>query len=441
MTEDAANPQHHHHHPHHHPIEDDNVQLGRRPNHWDSRNLIFSDYLGAALPDPPPAIYWGANNNPAIVAPNTNISWGMMKNDTQGDCVIAATGHIILLWNIFSGRGKIFPTDGECLDTYYEAGYWNWQRTGVGGGTSMSGMLNYWQNQGVPCGNDPNLYKGATAVANTCFNQGERAYVTIGGTKYLTFVRSINKVTSNVNNVITVKVNSISLETLYANTGPATWFPPNQPAYTQPLPSGTIVLGADTGTQFVVNNKSYHTVTQNGVTTITVTETPPPEPAIHKLQAYAAMGWQMPPPLWAQVQMGWTQAQVDAEVAKRNREVKLAIQILGCVYVSVELPLSIRDVGIAKPWDVVVTNPPLTGHSKPGSWGGHAITFIGYDDTYIYFVTWGHVRCMTWNFFNTYCDGGWAVYSGDWINPSTNLSPSGFDVATLLADVANIQHE
>ena len=54
-------------------------------------------------------------------------------------------------------------------------------------------------------------------------------------------------------------------------------------------------------------------------------------------------------------------------------------------------------------------------------------------------MTWGQLQGMSWNFFNAYCDEAWAVLSGsDWLGGSPAMSPSGFDMAALQADLPRL---
>jgi len=45
---------------------------------------------------------------------------------------------------------------------------------------------------------------------------------------------------------------------------------------------------------------------------------------------------------------------------------------------------------------------------------------------------------MTWGFLHAYCDEAYSVLSQDWINHTTNLAASGFDLAVLRSDLLQI---
>src|ERR1035438_8289552 len=63
-------------------------KLGRKAIKTDTRTLMLGDYLTPALPPPPAAADWTKGQT----------SWGMMMNDTLGDCTIAGVGHAVQVW-------------------------------------------------------------------------------------------------------------------------------------------------------------------------------------------------------------------------------------------------------------------------------------------------------------------------------------------------------
>jgi hypothetical protein len=68
---------------------------------------------------------------------------------------------------------------------------------------------------------------------------------------------------------------------------------------------------------------------------------------------------------------------------------------------------------------------------KPGSWGGHAVYVAAYDEEGLTCITWGAPLKRTWDFFVSYCEQAWIVFSrNDWLNPD-GIAPSGYDLNTL----------
>lgn len=115
-------------------------------------------------------------------------------------------------------------------------------------------------------------------------------------------------------------------------------------------------------------------------------------------------------------------------------QAKAAIYYFGAAYIGVELPESAAKQNI---WDVPWLG--TLGKGKKGSWGGHAIPIVAYDSSFVYCVTWGEIKAMTWSFYTTYCDEAYALLSMDWINTATKLSPENFDLAALQLDLHNIR--
>jgi len=111
--------------------------------------------------------------------------------------------------------------------------------------------------------------------------------------------------------------------------------------------------------------------------------------------------------------------------------IQQAVYMFGGCYIGLALPQSAQTQTV---WSV----PPggAIGSGAPGSWGGHAVPIIGYDQNSLTVVTWGDTKQMTWEFLDAYCDESYAIISLDFI--SNNQSPNGFDLATLQADLQDV---
>lgn len=114
---------------------------------------------------------------------------------------------------------------------------------------------------------------------------------------------------------------------------------------------------------------------------------------------------------------------------KNIDHVKKAIFLFGSVYAGVDLPLTAQEQII---WDTE-EGPEAT----PGSWGGHAVPFFGYDDKHASCVTWGNTKKATWEWFQEYVVECYAVVWCDWVETG-RLSPGHFNLEQLLADVKAI---
>ncbi len=102
--------------------------------------------------------------------------------------------------------------------------------------------------------------------------------------------------------------------------------------------------------------------------------------------------------------------------------------LFGGLYLGVQLPVTAQRQDV---WDWTGS---LSGDAAPGSWGGHAIDVVGYDDRTLTFVTWGALKQMTWAFFERYVDESYALLSQDFLEQGK--APNGFDLAALKSDLA-----
>jgi hypothetical protein len=110
-----------------------------------------------------------------------------------------------------------------------------------------------------------------------------------------------------------------------------------------------------------------------------------------------------------------------------------AIYWFGGVYIGLGLPLSAKMQDV---WQI----PPggAIGEGSPASWGGHCVYVCDYDDRGLTCITWGQLKKMTWQFWQTYCDEAYALLSPDWI-AATGIAPDGLPVTQLQADMAELK--
>jgi len=113
------------------------MRLGRKAIKTDTRTLELRDYLTPALPPPPPAANW----TKGIVA------WGMMLNNTLGDCTIAGAAHAIQVWT--ANTGSITTLADSVIESYYEQwdGYDPGDLSTDHGGVELDVLTN-WRKQG-----------------------------------------------------------------------------------------------------------------------------------------------------------------------------------------------------------------------------------------------------------------------------------------------------
>ncbi len=118
------------------------MKLGRLPTRLDHRRLQLARFLPAQLPAFPDSIDQSIS---ATRGKFTN--WGMLANDSLGDCTIAGVGHAVQLY-CHRGWGEVEVTDPEVISYYskwcgYNSGDPNTDQGGV-----EPDVLDSWRQQG-----------------------------------------------------------------------------------------------------------------------------------------------------------------------------------------------------------------------------------------------------------------------------------------------------
>jgi hypothetical protein len=107
--------------------------------------------------------------------------------------------------------------------------------------------------------------------------------------------------------------------------------------------------------------------------------------------------------------------------------VQTGAYLFGGLYIGLQLPVTAQSQTV---WD---WTGRLEGPARPGSWGGHAVDVVGYDEAGLTVVTWGSLQLLTWSFWDRYCDEAYCILSDDFLN--NGESPDGFDLASLRRDL------
>lgn len=140
---------------------------------------------------------------------------------------------------------------------------------------------------------------------------------------------------------------------------------------------------------------------------------------------------------WRKTGIGGHRIEAFVALEPSNRlHMKAAIAHFGGAYVGLALPATAQDQRV---WSVVPHAPSSV--AGKGTWGGHAVCCVGYDQHFVWCVTWGKVQRMTWDFVSAYMDEAYCVLSKDWFAPGKDSSligatPEGFDMAALVHDLA-----
>ena len=113
------------------------MKLGKLAPRHDCRTLSISRYL-------PPGLVV-----PAVVSYEQQVSfWPMMLNDSIGDCVVAAAGHMIQQWTAYAGR-EVVLTDAQILKAYCDVSGYVPGQPWTDNGCVLLDFLKYWRNVGV----------------------------------------------------------------------------------------------------------------------------------------------------------------------------------------------------------------------------------------------------------------------------------------------------
>jgi hypothetical protein len=106
---------------------------------FSKKMLHFSDYATPALPMPPARVDWTRG---------FNINWGVMLNDSLGDCVEAAKGHALQTLTMDNGRMSTVP-DSVILANYEANGGYVPGDPSTDNGENETDSLTAWQRGSV----------------------------------------------------------------------------------------------------------------------------------------------------------------------------------------------------------------------------------------------------------------------------------------------------
>lgn len=115
-------------------------KLGRQPFIEDHRDLKLSTYLDTTVLPPPPASF----GHQGLIT-----NWGMLGNDSVGDCTCAGADHGIMLWTAEgSGSPAPFTTANTIADYSAITGY-NPSNPSSDQGAQIRDVLSYMQKTGM----------------------------------------------------------------------------------------------------------------------------------------------------------------------------------------------------------------------------------------------------------------------------------------------------
>jgi hypothetical protein len=118
---------------------------------------------------------------------------------------------------------------------------------------------------------------------------------------------------------------------------------------------------------------------------------------------------------------------------KNTEQVKLAIDLFGCLYVGVQLPPAVepRSANDIPGWTV---SPDGSPDNQPDLNARHSVIYDAHDHTGPDVITWGRRLKASWGFHGAYCDEAYAMLAPDWFDQS-GKDPQGLDLNTLHDDL------
>lgn len=116
------------------------VKLGKRVATPDPRDFQFADLVSTAQPPKAP---------PEFGHEGLITAWGMLGNDTVGDCVIAGAGHETEMWNKEAGR-TVTISAATAIKAYSEVTGYNPKDPNTDQGTDMGVAAKWRRAKGMP---------------------------------------------------------------------------------------------------------------------------------------------------------------------------------------------------------------------------------------------------------------------------------------------------
>jgi hypothetical protein len=114
-------------------------KFGKLPKRVDHRTLQLVDYT-STLPPAPATV----ENGPAVTIP-----WGMLGNDTVGDCTCAGAGHAEMTWDAVGQDEQLALTDAEILAAYSAITGYVPGDPSTDKGADLLTVLKYWRQTGI----------------------------------------------------------------------------------------------------------------------------------------------------------------------------------------------------------------------------------------------------------------------------------------------------
>lgn len=103
------------------------------------------------------------------------------------------------------------------------------------------------------------------------------------------------------------------------------------------------------------------------------------------------------------------------------------VNLYGTAYTGITVTAAMQQAfSTHQPWTAAVVNDgPIIG--------GHAVPIVGYDDSFLYLITWGGVQSITYSAWHSISSEAWALLTGEFV--SANGDGRGVNLSALNADL------
>ena len=103
-----------------------------------------------------------------------------------------------------------------------------------------------------------------------------------------------------------------------------------------------------------------------------------------------------------------------------------AINMFGFAYAGIEVTAGMQQAfGQHQAWSTTQLNEPVIG--------GHCVPLVGYDNTFLYCITWGGVQAITYSAWHQIATESWAIISGEFV--ARHGDGRGVNIDALRADL------
>lgn len=103
-----------------------------------------------------------------------------------------------------------------------------------------------------------------------------------------------------------------------------------------------------------------------------------------------------------------------------------AVNMFGAAYTGITVTAAMQQAfSTHQPWTTTTAEGQILG--------GHAVPIVGYDDAFLYAVTWGGVQAITYSAWSRISSEAWCVITGEFVEAKGDWR--GFNLAALNEDL------